>query len=178
MYNPTLEKVRIQANSRGFSFLPMELTEIPLALANIIGEQVAYKGLFVVWPNQSLDSLDSVKLQGLKNFKEFNDDRIRIETAYLDERRKAGVTVEDSPKLSQWKQWSKELGILLSSNNVIEPVRSFLDNDVKKELMPTSEVSAPVEQFEEPAEDSSEDIEEAPAKRRGRPPKAVENVSL
>ena len=50
MFNPTLEKVRVQVNSRGFSFEPQELVEVPVSLADVVGEKVSHRGLFIVWP--------------------------------------------------------------------------------------------------------------------------------
>lgn len=156
VFNPTLEHVRIQAVSRGFTFKSLELTEIPLALAEVIGERVSYKGLFVVWPNQSLSDLDAIKTQALKNFKEFNDDRLQMEQAYLDERKKAGVTIDMSTQFNfnKWSKWSTELSKLLNEKKAIEPVGSFLA-DLEQE----------------------EDLERAPegvVKKRGRPARAQE----
>lgn len=149
VYNPTLEKLRIQVNSVGFQFDPLELTEIPLRMAEDVGKAVSYKGLFVVWPNQRIEDLGGVKLQALKNFKDFNSERLTTEQAYLDERKKGGVSIDMSTQFNynKWAKWDKELAILLKENNFIEPVRSFLDVDKEEEIIepPKRRGKTPVE---------------------------------
>ena len=58
VFNPTLEKVRVQVNSRGFSFEPQELVEVPVSLADVVGEKVSHRGLFIVWPGQDIKEME------------------------------------------------------------------------------------------------------------------------
>lgn len=107
----------------------MEETEIPLRLAELVGQNVAYKGLFVIWPNQKLSELTSVKLEALKNYKVFLDQRIEMEQKYYDERKKAGVSVDLSnvEPYNTWVKWSNEIAILLKESNTVKASGSFMD---------------------------------------------------
>lgn len=152
-YNPTLETYRTQVNSVGATFPARGETELPLDSAELFAQKIAHRGIFIIWPGQKIEDLKNVNIQGLKNFYEFNKERISLEEKYLDERRKAGVTIDMSGqhKLNQWKQWDKELGELLNANNVIEKPKSFLDvglefDNVVSEVMPVS--AAQVEEIE------------------------------
>lgn len=129
VFNPTLEKVRVQVNSRGFSFEPQELVEVPVSLADVVGEKVSHRGLFIVWPGQDIKDLGHVKLEALKNFKDFNADRIRMEMLYIDERRKAGVTIDMSTQSNyqKWKKWDEELEKILNMSSANETPKSFLE---------------------------------------------------
>lgn len=125
IFNPTLENLDVQCNSRLFRFKAREFLEIPEQYADMIIESWKHRGLFEF---RNGDDFKSKERDGLIAFVQNTiNDRIRNYTSWMDDMKKRGITLEEPAKLKQAKDARKQIIKLLEMTEPIEKVLSYLE---------------------------------------------------
>lgn len=135
-FNATLDTIKIQCDSKVFRFVPRGTTEVPFSLVYVLEAQVKDKGVFPVYPYYSQDQIKQKELEALRHYKDQGDLKSRLVNffAYVDEMKKRGVTLDDSPEMRRAIRIKKELEVYLKENHADEVELSFFDEDKRKEL--------------------------------------------
>lgn len=135
-FNATLDTIKIQCDSCVFRFQPRGTAEIPFRLYQVFESQVRDKGVFAIYPYYTKDQIKQKELEALRHYKDQGDLKMRISNffAYVDEMKKRGVTIEESPEMKRALRVRKELEAYLKEHKADETELSFFDEKKRKEL--------------------------------------------
>ena len=177
-YNPTLETFKCQCDSKVFRFSPKEYTEVPFSLMYILEKQLADYGVFIVYPTMTQDDIKKKEFECLKHYKDNGVLKARIVNffAYVDEMKKRGMTIDESPEMKRALRMKKEIEILLKENKHVDIELSFFDDVQRKEygleVDNAQYVGSKLPDIEEVKQDGVQVVEK---KQVGRPKKVVDS---
>lgn len=131
MFNASLEKFKIQCDSKVFVFNPRESTEVPdypMELVGFVYAQTKDRGVFPIYPNMSEADIKKAERQALINYRSgFLNERIVNYIAQQDEFKKNGITLSEDPRFKRAKRWSEEILKKLELEAPLEQELSFLE---------------------------------------------------
>lgn len=135
--NTTLEKVKWQCDGSVYIFEPRSETKIPQPLAQFLNAQCGFKGLVALPPmyEKGDQSWRMAERAGLLSYLSGAlSERKRNYEAQMDEYKKRGVTLDESPRYKECIRWMKEIRHKLEMEAPIEEELSFLESEERKKL--------------------------------------------
>lgn len=143
MFNASLEKVRTQCNSIGFTFKPRSFTKVNFELVPFLLEQVKNKGIFLVPDDieEGSPAFAKREREALLNYLGITlRERIINYMAMQDDYRRKGVELLPDKRFKRAVRWEEELRKELEAFAPIEEELSFLDlKRIKDTQLPEKE---------------------------------------
>ncbi len=161
VYNASLEDFKTQFRSKGYRFKARSLTKLPEEFEYALAQYEKH-GLVVISPG---DDLKAKEKQAHMSYLGFLMEIRSYLHMYMDEKKRAGVTIDTPYRLKQIEQWIAELNKKYQMDESFGPIASF--DEVKpldaKELFAGQVDVTTVQEL---------------VKKRGRPAKSFAEVDI
>lgn len=145
IFNASLEKWEIQVNTKVYTFLPREITQVPEEVTPILEMEYAAKGIIAVYPG---DDFKAKERQALIAYLETINNRIQNYQSEFDEAKRRGVTMEAASAWTRAKRWKEEILTKLNMEAPLEEEKSFLaEEDMKPNMFASMPVVETVEKI-------------------------------
>lgn len=126
MKNTSLEKFRVQVDSKVFSFKPNGSVMVPYDLVMEVYERTKDYGTCPIYKNMSDEEIaQTIREARLNYLNGVIRERLANFTAQADEFKKRGVTLPEDPLFTRTMRWKKELETLLNQDAPIVEELSF-----------------------------------------------------
>lgn len=133
--NTTLEKFKIQCNSKVYVFEPRSTTMVPYNEAKLVSDHVRHRGVAVIFPTMTEEQKKGAIGTALSVYRKagtlFN--RLKNNKAYMDDFKRRGIEIEKPEGQEEAEIWAKEIDFLLGTEFKTKSNASFL-SDAEREV--------------------------------------------
>jgi hypothetical protein len=123
VYNATLEPLSTQFKSKGYCFEPRRITKLPEEFEFAL-PQYFKNGLVVI---NAGDDLKSKEKEALLNYLAYLMEQRAYLYMYMDEKKRAGVTIDKPRRLLAVEKWIDEIKARYAYDDTFEAPASFKD---------------------------------------------------